>query len=58
MTSYNRCICQKCGSHFATVLDNDLELEKEPCPKCGESNLKISGALSSSEVNGLFSGGG
>ena len=57
MTGYNRCICQKCGSHFATVLEKDAELEKEQCPKCGEKQLKLAGALSFSEVSGLFRGG-
>jgi DNA-directed RNA polymerase subunit RPC12/RpoP len=56
--SYNRCICQKCGSQFATVLDDDIELQKERCPKCGENQLKLFGPLSFSEVSGLFSGGG
>ena len=58
MMSYNRCICQKCGSQFATVLDDDLELQKETCPKCGERQLKLSGALSFAEMSSLFSGGG
>jgi rRNA maturation protein Nop10 len=56
--SYNRCICQKCGSQFATVLANDGELMNEACPKCGEKELKLSGALSFSEISSLFSGGG
>lgn len=56
--SYNRCICQKCGSQFATVLADDVELQKEACPKCGEKQLKLSGALSFSEMSSLFSGGG
>jgi DNA-directed RNA polymerase subunit RPC12/RpoP len=58
MTAYNRCVCQKCGSHFATILDNDTALQNEPCPKCGEKQLKLSGSLSFSEVSSLFSGGG
>lgn len=58
MMSYNRCICQKCGSQFATALDDDIELQKEACPKCGEKQLKLSGALSFSEMSSLFSGGG
>ncbi len=56
--SYNRCVCQKCGSQFATVLSDDVELQKEACPKCGEKQLKLSGALSFSEISSLFSGGG
>lgn len=56
--SYNRCICQKCGSNFATMIDNNLELEKEACPKCGEKQLKISEPLSFSEISSLFYGGG
>lgn len=55
---YNRCICETCGSHFATVLDKDDDLQNEPCPKCGQKQLKLSGALSFSEINGLFRGGG
>ncbi len=58
MMSYNRCVCEKCGSHFATVLNDDIELQNEPCPKCGEKKLKLSGALSFAEVNSLFRGGG
>jgi DNA-directed RNA polymerase subunit RPC12/RpoP len=56
--SYNRCKCQKCGREFATLLDDDLELQKEACPKCGEKELKLSGTLSFSEMSSLFSGGG
>lgn len=56
--SYNRCICQKCGSQFATMISSDAELVNEPCPKCGEKQLKLSGALTFSEINGLFGGGG
>lgn len=56
--SYNRCKCQKCGSEFATALNDELELQKEACPKCGEKQLKLSGALSFSEMSSLFSGGG
>jgi Zn finger protein HypA/HybF involved in hydrogenase expression len=55
---YNRCTCQKCGSEFATVLKNDLELQNEPCPKCGEKQLKMAGPLSFAETSRLFSGGG
>jgi DNA-directed RNA polymerase subunit RPC12/RpoP len=57
-TVYNRCVCQKCGSHFATILDNDTALENESCPKCGEKQLKLEGSLSFSEISSLFSGGG
>jgi len=56
--SYNRCICQKCGSQYATVIDKDEDLQKEPCPSCGEKELKLTGPLSVPEVNSLFSGGG
>ncbi|MEJ2695446.1 MAG: hypothetical protein P8013_02245 [Candidatus Sulfobium sp.] len=55
---YNRCKCEKCGSEFATVLKNDLELQNEPCPKCGEKQLKITGPLGFYETSRLFSGGG
>jgi predicted nucleic acid-binding Zn-ribbon protein len=55
---YNKCICQKCGSQYATVLKSDLELQNEPCPKCGEKQLKLSGPLSVRETSSLFSGGG
>jgi len=58
MMDYNRCVCQECGSHFATILDNDTDLLNEPCPKCGEKMLKLSGALSFSEISSLFRGGG
>lgn len=56
--SYNRCICQKCGNQYATVLVKHEDIEKEACPNCGESQLKLTGPLSVSEVNSLFSGGG
>jgi len=56
--SYNRCTCQKCGKQYATVIDNDEDLQKEACPNCGEKQLKLIGLMSVSEVNSLFSGGG
>lgn len=56
--SYNRCICQKCGSNFATMINNDAELQKEKCPGCGERKLKISGKLNHSELASQFSGSG
>ncbi len=56
--SYNKCTCQKCGSNFATVINSDLELQNESCPKCGEKQLKLAGALSFAEINSLFGGGG
>ncbi|MBI5205597.1 MAG: hypothetical protein HZA11_11840 [Nitrospirae bacterium] len=56
--SYNRCICQGCGSNFATVISSDTDLQKEKCPSCGEKRLKISGKLSHSELATQFSGGG
>jgi NAD-dependent SIR2 family protein deacetylase len=56
--SYNKCLCQKCGNQYATVIDKDEDLEKEPCPNCGEKQLRLLGPLSFSEMNGLFSGGG
>jgi DNA-directed RNA polymerase subunit RPC12/RpoP len=55
--SYNRCICQKCGSQFATMIKSDEELLKEACPKCGEKQLKLQGSLSFAEINSLFGGG-
>jgi len=56
--SYNRCICEKCGNQYATVIDKDEDLLKEKCPNCGEMQLKLVGPLSVSEVNSLFYGGG
>ena len=56
--SYNRCTCQKCGKQYATVIDKAEELQKEACPNCGAKQLVLVGAMSVSEVNGLFSGGG
>ncbi len=56
--TYNKCICQKCGSQYATVLNRETELAKEACPKCGEKQLKLAGALSMAETSSLFSGGG
>ncbi len=56
--SYNKCECQKCGSQFATVLSDELELQKEACPKCGERQLKLLGPLTFAETSSLFSGGG
>jgi predicted RNA-binding Zn-ribbon protein involved in translation (DUF1610 family) len=58
MMDYNRCVCQECGSHFATILDTDEALQSEPCPKCGKTMLRLSGALSFSEISSLFRGGG
>lgn len=55
--SYNRCICAKCGSNFATVIQSDDELRKEPCPNCGQKQLSLTGPMSVQEVSGLFSGG-
>jgi predicted nucleic acid-binding Zn-ribbon protein len=56
--TYNRCLCQKCGSHFATVINADEELQKESCPSCGEKKLKIVGPLSPEEISSLFYSGG
>jgi len=56
--SYNRCVCQKCGSNYATAAKTDLDIKDEPCPKCGEKQLKISGSLSVQEMSNLFYGGG
>ncbi len=56
--SYNRCVCQKCGNNYATAIANDIELQKEACPNCGEKQLKITEPLSFSEISSLFYGGG
>jgi hypothetical protein len=40
------------------VIDKDEDLQNEPCPNCGEKQLKIIAPMSVSEVNSLFSGGG
>jgi DNA-directed RNA polymerase subunit RPC12/RpoP len=56
--SYNKCFCQKCGNQYATVIDKDEVLQNEACPNCGEKQLKLTGPLSFSETNSLFSGGG
>ncbi len=40
------------------MINNDAELMSEPCPKCGERQLKLAGALSFAEINSLFGGGG
>ncbi|MDA8082433.1 MAG: hypothetical protein M0024_02100 [Nitrospiraceae bacterium] len=58
MSTYSKCICQKCGSNYATVARTDQDIQNEPCPKCGEKKLKISGSLSMQEISSLFSGGG
>jgi len=55
---YNRCICQNCGSQFATVITNDADIKKEKCPSCGEKQLRLAGELSFSEFVSQFSGGG
>jgi len=55
--SYNKCICQKCGSQYATVIKSDVEIRNEPCPKCGEKQLKLSGPLSFQETSSLYGGG-
>ncbi len=56
--SYNKCECVKCGSQYATHLQSEEDLQKEPCPKCGEKQLKLRGPLSFYETSSLFSGGG
>lgn len=56
--SYNRCLCQKCGNQYATVIDKAEVLQNEACPNCGEKQLKLVGPLSFTEMNSLFSGGG
>jgi hypothetical protein len=56
--TYNRCECLKCGSHYATIISSEEELQKETCPGCGEKKLKIVGPLSQSEVNSMFYSGG
>jgi Zn finger protein HypA/HybF involved in hydrogenase expression len=56
--SYSKCTCRKCGSQFATSLQNDIDVKNEPCPSCGEKQLQLSGKLSFSEINSLFYGGG
>ena len=56
--SYSKCVCQKCGSNYATVAKTDLDIQNEPCPKCGEKQLKLSGSLSTQEMSSMFSGGG
>ena len=56
--SYNKCECKKCGSQYATQIRDEIELQKEACPKCGEKQLKLAGPLSFYETQGLFSGGG
>ncbi|MBI5101160.1 MAG: hypothetical protein HZB33_04925 [Nitrospirae bacterium] len=56
--AYNKCVCQKCGSNYATVAKTDKDIENEPCPKCGQKLLKITGAMNMNEMSSLFSGGG
>jgi predicted nucleic acid-binding Zn-ribbon protein len=56
--TYNRCECLKCGSHYATVIGTDEELQKEACPGCGEKKLKIVGPLTPAEISSMFYSGG
>jgi len=56
--SYNKCECMKCGSQYATQIQEEDELQKEVCPKCGEKQLKLNGPMSFYETSSLFSGGG
>ena len=56
--TYNRCSCEKCGSHFATIINSDEELQKESCPSCKEKKLKLEGPLSAEEMSSMFSSGG
>ena len=56
--TYNRCSCEKCGNHYATIINTDEELQKEACPSCGEKKLKLVGPLSAAEMSSMFSGGG
>jgi predicted nucleic acid-binding Zn-ribbon protein len=55
--SYNKCICQKCGSVFASMIDSEEDIKKEACPNCGEKKLSITGPLSFDELSSLFQGG-
>ncbi len=55
---YNKCMCQKCNSYYATTIDNDADLREEKCPNCGEGKLIMSGPLSFSEERSLFYSGG
>jgi DNA-directed RNA polymerase subunit RPC12/RpoP len=56
--TYNRCSCEKCGNHYATIINSDVELQKEACPNCSEKKLKLEGPLSAAEMSSMFSGGG
>ncbi len=56
--AYNRCVCGKCGSNYATMINTDEELKKEACPNCGQKKLKLTGPMSYSEISSLFYGGG
>lgn len=56
--SYHKCACQKCGSQYATMIANEMELQQESCPGCGAKQLKLMGPMSFSEMSSLFSGGG
>jgi hypothetical protein len=40
------------------MLNSDAELQNEPCPKCGEKELKLSGPLGLNELRSMFGGGG
>lgn len=55
--SYSKCACQNCGSQYATQINDEAELQKESCPKCGEKKLTITGPMSFSEISSLFGGG-
>lgn len=56
--SYNKCICLKCKSQYATVIQDNEDIMNDSCPRCGEKQLKISGPMSYAETSGLFHGGG
>ncbi len=56
--TYNRCSCDNCENHYATIINSDEELKKETCPNCGEKKMKLAGPLSVAEMSAIFSGGG
>jgi hypothetical protein len=46
------CLCNYCGAKFSEKVYNDADVERLRCPKCKDSNIKISAEVEKSDVFG------